>query len=140
MLVTLIVFALAFLWMLKETDFLRVRFYVGQTCHEGDCCQWRFKDEWVTPEMKTELLNLWTNLPKETLARFKSGIESPLCGWGYAWQYHDLKPEYKIELLSEHSKITMQTESLNILKDCFKVYRNPYAKVKLSATKTDAVF
>lgn len=139
MIYCILVVTIALFWMLYETNYLRVRFYVGEICKEGDCCQWKFKDEWVTDEMKAELIRGWTNLPKEIRAKFEQGIQTPMCGWGYAYQYHDFKPEYKIELISEHSKITMQTESQNVLKDCMKVYRNPYAKVNLNHCKADTL-
>lgn len=137
MIYCIVVICLAFLWMLKETDYLRLRMYAGEICADGDCCQWKFKDEWVTDEMKSELIRGWTNLPKELRAKFETGIQSPMCGWGYAWQYHDVKIDCKVELITEHSKITMQTESLNVIKDCMKVYRNPYVKVNLNHCKAD---
>ena len=55
----------------------------------------------------------------------------PLCGWDWLRNRMHIIPEYKIELITEHSHQTLRTSSIPILRDSFKVYRNPWIKVKL---------
>jgi hypothetical protein len=123
MLISILIISIAFGILLKETDYLRIRLYVGSICADGDCCQWHFKDEWVTPDMKHELLRLWTNLPKQTLARMESGIQDPLCGWGYAWQYHDFIPECKVEMNLANVRYKMDIKAPGIIEQVMKVNR-----------------
>lgn len=123
---------IAFAWLMYETDWLRVRLPVGLICKSGECCDWRLSENQVTSQMINELLCKW-DINKVQRAMFDSGHLKPLFGWAFAYQYRNLMPEYKIELIDEHSKYTMRTESMPVLRDAFRVYRNPYLKVKLHA-------
>lgn len=125
-----IILALAFGWLLFETNWLRIRLPMGLCFKIGDCSSWRLPDEAVNHDMKSELLSKWT-LTKIQRALFEQDNLSPLCGWGFAYQYRDFEPEYKIELIAEHSKYTIKSNNMQALRDCFRVYRNPYLKVKL---------
>jgi hypothetical protein len=120
MLYCLLIIGIAFWYLLIETNFLRIRLYVGAICQDGDCCAWKFKDEWVTPEMKQHLLNLWTNLPKEIRAKYQEGIQEPMCGWGYAYQYHDVIPECKVEMNLNNVRYKFDLKDPSILKDIMK--------------------
>jgi len=83
--------------------------------------------------MKNELVNLSLNNNGKKLhnrGEFCYHIP-PIGGWGFAYQYRNFTPEYKIELIAPGSKYTFRTESTAILRDAFRVYRNPYLKVKI---------
>lgn len=129
--ISLIIVGLAFIWLGYETNWMRVRLFVGIAIKTGACCDWKLSDSRVTDIMKRKLYDLSFGKARRSWGEFKDWIE-PLCGWGYAYQYKDFKPEYRIELISEHAKYTMRTESVSILRDAFKVYRNPWLKVKLA--------
>jgi hypothetical protein len=120
MLISIIIILIAFTYLLKETDYLRVRLYSGKVCFDGETCEWKFQDDWVTHEMKSQLIRLWSNLPKETLWRFQSGIQEPMCGWGYAWQYHDVIPECKVEMNLANVRYKFDLKNPDILKDIMK--------------------
>ena len=119
---------ICFSWLLYETDFLRVRLPVGIVCQRNYC----MPDSEVTELMKYELVKLSPNNGKKLHGRGEFCLHiPPLCGWGYAYQYRNFTPEYKIELIAPGSKYTFRTESISILRDAFRVYRNPYLKVKI---------
>lgn len=128
--ISLITILIACIWLGYETDWLTVRLPVGLTMGAGACCEWRLADNQVTKNMKRDLINRW-QLTKISLALFKGHYLEPLCGWGFAYQYQSFEPEYKIELITEHAHYTMRTQSTSLLRDAFRVYRNPYIKVKL---------
>ena len=121
MLVCWIIVTIALTWLLYETDWLRVRLPYGK---EPDKLKYK---TWA--ELKSGLLQTkksdpgWLKFPD---------ICTPLCGWEWLKNTIHIIPENKIVLIREHSKITMQTERMDILRDCFRVWRNPYLKVKLS--------
>ena len=131
MISTIIIVSLALYWLARETDYMRIKLLAGVSCEVGVCCAWRLLDSQITDDMKRELRKRSNNGHKLTWGEFKDYID-PLCGWGYAWQFRDFEPEYKIELIAEHSHYTMRTQNVKILKDAFRVYRNPYLKVKLA--------
>ena len=130
MIATIVIVSLAFYWLFYESDWLQVNLR-GVLCETGSCCDWRLQDTQVTKDMKRELINLSNNGHILKWGEFKDYM-IPLCGWGYAYQFRDFQPEYKIELIAEHSHYTMRTNNTQILRDAFRVYRNPYLKVKLS--------
>lgn len=122
---------ICFTWLLYETDWVRVRLLAGHQCLTGECCDWRLPDKVVTLAMQRELINLSNNGGRRrSNGEFKEYM-SPLCGWGFAYQFRNFKPEYKIELIAPGSHYTFRTESTQILRDVFRVYRNPYLKVRL---------
>lgn len=130
---TILIVGLALYWLLIETDYLRVNL-MGIMASVGDCCEWRLQDSQVTDGMKIDLRKQWFNgrgCDKLIRCHFEQDGAQPLFGWGYAYQYRNLQPEYKIELIDEHSHYTMRTDNMKVLKDVFRVYRNPYLKVKL---------
>ena len=126
MIIGLTLILTSFIWLLYETDWMRVRLPVGIICEP----RWYMPDSAVTKVMKQELIDLSRNGYKRSWGEFKNWM-SPLCGWGYAYQYRNFTPEYKVELISDHAKYTFRTSSIPILRDAFRVYRNPYLKVKL---------
>lgn len=134
MIVTILSISLALFWLLVETDYLRVCL-TGFSYELGSSCPWRLPDNLVTDEMRQALINRWNcakGLTKIQLAMYEQGLLEPLFGWGYAYQFQDFQPEYKIELIGEHHKFTFKTQDTNVLRDCFRVYRNPYLKVKMA--------
>jgi hypothetical protein len=56
MITTIIILALAFTWLLYETDNLRVRLLVGSYCNTGECSQWHMPDDAVDDDMRHELI------------------------------------------------------------------------------------
>lgn len=124
---------ICFTWLLYETDWMRVRLPVGFQCLIGDSCDWRLVDSAVTDFMKDELVNLsLSNNGKKLHNRGEFCYHiPPMGGWGFAYQYRNFTPEYKIELIAPGSKYTFRTQSTSILRDAFRVYRNPYLKVKI---------
>lgn len=139
MIISLSGIGLAFVWLLYETNWMMVRLLAGLDYKIGDCCQWRLPDCSVTEEMKDELIRLWKG--KQALkglsigSRYGSGNTStdmaPLCGWGYAYQYHAFMPPTTVELLAPGYHATMNIKSPSIFKDVMRVYRNPHLKVRL---------
>lgn len=120
---------ICFTWLLYETDFMKVRLPIGIICELS--CEWRLADNQVTKDMKRELVNLsLSNKKLHNRGEFCYHIP-PIGGWGFAYQYRNFTPEYKVELIAPGSKYTFRTESTQILRDAFRVYRNPYLKVKL---------
>lgn len=134
MIPALLVIASAFAWLLYETDFMRIRLLVGLDFQIGDCCIWRLPDEAVTNDMKRELLEMWRDrrVDKIMLGHLRQPNAQPLGGWGYAYQHRGFQVEYKIELINTHHKYTFRSNDARILRDAFRVYRNPYLKVKLA--------
>jgi hypothetical protein len=130
MLLSLLIIALAFSWLLKETDYLRIRLPVGELCKNGDCCPWRMSDDAVDHEMKAELVRRWRNLPKEVKVKFEQGLESPLCGWGYAWQFRDYAPEMYVELDTYGVRYKMTLKDPEIIKAVVKANKVTKAQRK----------
>jgi len=110
-----------FAWLLYESKWLTVRLLVGLE---------RFADSAVTDRMKGELLTQWP-LSKIQHALFGRDYMQPLFGWGYCWQYKDFKPVYEVELVGEHYRTIMHSNDTQVLRDAFRVNRNPYLKVKV---------
>ena len=132
MIATILIVGLAFYWLLLETKWLTIN--LSQWCKLGSCCQWRLPDSAITHDMKCELLHDWfagKAVDKILRCHFDQDGAQPLFGWGYAYQFHNLKPEYKVELIDGTSKITINSNSVPHLRDAFRVWRNPYIKVKL---------
>ena len=131
MIATIIIVGLAFIYLGYESDWMRVRLLIGEAIELSACCEWRLQDTQVTKDMKQELFDRAWGKVGNAWGYFKE-YHPPLCGWGFAYQFRDFQPEYKVELITEHSKQTMRTQSIPILRDAFRVYRNPYVKVKLA--------
>lgn len=128
--ISLITILIAFIWLGYETNWLTVRLPIGLTIETGACCEWRLADSKVTDWMKDSLINKW-QLSKISQALFDGDFLQPLFGWGFAYQYQNFEPEYTIELITDRAHYTMRTQSISTLRDAFRVYRNPYIKVKL---------
>lgn len=130
MIISIAILVAAFIWLGYETDWMRVRLELYTPCEYGACCSWRLQDTQVTKDMKQTLFDKSWSKAGNAWGYFKD-YHPPLCGWGYAYQYREFYPEYKIELISEGYKQTMRTQSIPILRDAFRVNRNPYIKIKL---------
>ena len=129
MIATTLIIGLALYWLLRESDYLRENL-MPVLCQIGACSDWRLQDSQVTEDMKHELIKLSANNHRLKWGEFKEYM-TPLCGWGYAYQFKDFKPEYKIELIDGTYRQTMRTDNIAVLKDAFRVNRNPYIKVKI---------
>ena len=104
MIVMIMGLALAFLWLGYESDWMRVRLLVGQ----------ELSPNWLAFD--------WS--------KWKQHIE-PICGWDWIQnRYHPI-PIYKIELITPTAKYTIRSQSIQALRDAFRVYRNPYIKINL---------
>lgn len=132
MIPTIIIVSLAFLWLGYETRWLTVRLEAYTPCEYGANCEWRLGDGQVDKTMKWELLHRWQLRGTEGI-RFDADIIQPLFGWGYAYQFRNFQPEYAIELIGAGYKTTIHSNNASALRDAFRVWRNPYVKVKLSA-------
>ena len=121
---------LAFIWLGYETKWLTIRLgAVAPITHLY------LSDSAVTSDMRHELLGVWFGgkaVDKILRCHFDQLGAQPLFGWGFAYQYKDFKPEYKIELLGPGYKTTIVSENTNTLRDAFRVNRNPWIKIKLA--------
>jgi hypothetical protein len=132
MITTILIVGTAFYWLLYETQWLTIN--LCQWLEIGACCQWHLPDSAVDKDMKQELLQSWFNtksVDKIMRCHFDLPDMQPLFGWGYAYQYRNLKPEYKVELIDGTSKVTINSNSQPHLRDAFRVWHNPYIKVKV---------
>ena len=118
MISTIIIMIAALAWLMYETDYMRVRLLVGESTQPIVYKTW----EELKPCDVRKTDAGWLRFPKSI---------APLTGWDWLLNTMHIIPEYKVELIAEHSKITMRTQNTSILRDCFRVYRNPYLKVKL---------
>ena len=117
MIIASIIIGLAFIWLGYETNWVRVRLLVGiETSTKYKT--WAELKPWSTKKSDP----MWLRFPK---------IMEPLSGWDWLENTMHIIPEYTIELITDTSKITMRSQNMSILRDAFKVYRNPWAKVKL---------
>lgn len=128
--IPVIIIGLAFAWLLIETDYMRVRLYMGVSCKRGDCCEWRLSESQVTKQMKHELLCIW-ELSKVDRAKFDGEHIAPLFGWAYAYQFRHFTPEYIVELIGQGYKTTIRSHSTQALRDACRVNRNPHLKINL---------
>lgn len=129
MIPALLAIAVAMAYLLHETDWMRVRLLVGPMFEVGACCQWRLPDSAVTEDMRHELIQLTRN-GKHTQGEFV-GWMTPLCGWGYAYQYRNFRPSMSLELVTEHSRITVTgCTDIKAINEVIRVYKNPFAGLK----------
>ncbi len=127
MIVTIIILSLALTYLGYETNWMRARLLVGTFNHY-------MLDSAVNVNMKRELLGLWFGGKADKVLRchLEPPNAQPLFGWGFAYQYKDFNPECKVELIGEGYKTTMRSSRPDILRDAFRVNRNPRIKVKLA--------
>ncbi len=120
MIMALFVIVTAFLWLLHETDCLRVRLPVGET-------------EPVKRESWEVLKRIAESIPERQKPYWLKHPESPpICGWNWIETTMHVVPECKIQLISETARYTIRSQNAAALRDAFRVYRNPYLKVKLT--------
>ena len=121
MIVCILIIVLALLWLTKETDYFRVRLLIGDM---PDPVQ---RESWDV--LKTIALRIpdkqkpfWLKNPD---------LMEPLCGLAWLENTMHVVPEYKIELINCVHKYTIRSNNASCLRDAFRVYRNPYLKVKV---------
>ncbi len=125
MILPILITILGILWIGYETNW-QYRIILTPKYPIGDCCQWRLQDNQVDNIAKANLMKMW-----KLNGSYSGGHLEPLCGWGFAYQYRYFMPEYKVELIEPHARYTLATNNTEILRDCFRVYRNPNLKVRL---------
>ncbi len=113
-------------WLMRETNWLRIRLLVGEF-----------------PEPDTTVRKSWTELTEINHIPHKyqpfwmkyPTLMQPLCGWDWLQNTMHVIPEYKVVLISAHYKSTMTVKACegaaSVLRDAFRVNRNPYLKVRV---------
>lgn len=135
MTIGILIIALSFTWLLYETRCLTIRLPRWELCPVGACCEWRLTDSAVTDDMKIELRKQWfghSNTKADKILRSHLWQGQPLFGWGYAYQYQNFRPPYEVQLITGTSKFTAHSTNMRDLRDAFRVWRNPYLKIKLA--------
>jgi len=114
---------LAFIWLLAETDWLRIRLLIGVNA-TPIVYQYKTWEEILAmlPCKLTKNDPGWLRFP---------GNMAPLTGWDWLHNTMHIIPEYKIELIGIGYKTTINSNSMPHLRDAFRVNRNPYIKVKI---------
>jgi len=134
MITALLSIGLALLYLLYETDWLRIRLLIGDMFEGGACCEWHLPNSAVTEDMRDELIRITRN-GRHGVGEFVDWL-APLCGWGYAYQYRNFKPPVSLQLVTEHSRITItnctDTKALN---EVIKAYKNPLPKQTMKRIK-----
>jgi len=76
--------------------------------------------------MRQELIRTW-KLDKLMTARFQSGAQVPLCGWGYAWQYRNVQPEIRVEVKAwgVRNCVTLKQADAKVLRELAAVMLKP---------------
>lgn len=115
MLVTILIIISALYWLGIESNWLTIRLLVG-----ADCKRKMWKD--IKPYQSGKNYPFWFKHPDNM---------TPLCGWDWLNKRNHIIPEYKIELVQPGYKSTMTIQDESIIKDVFRVYRNPQLRVKL---------
>lgn len=115
MIPSLIVIGIAFIWMLKESDFLRVRLLVGNV-----------------PELELPLeRKSWEDILEDkpsyrylpNFLRMNNGFEyfAPLCGWDWLRDTMHVIPEPKVEMQIGGVRYSMTIKQPTIIKDVMRV-------------------
>ena len=119
MIATIIIILIALYWLGIESNWLTIRLLFGIDTDKHERKTW---DE-LKPCKVYKNHPFWLRHPSNM---------SPLCGWDWLEKTMHVVPEYKIELSQPGYKSTMTIRDCEIIKDVFRVYRNPYLKVKLA--------
>lgn len=127
-LISLSIILLAFYWLLRETDYLRVRLPVG--CPSIS----------VPPEMRQSWDIITRNTKAKNLNNFVTDpyTYTPLCGFDWLNNREHVIPEYKIELQHGGVKHNMTIKDPSIMKQVVQAMRanpKPVKTRKLSRNK-----
>ena len=108
MLVTLLVIGIAFYWMLRETDYLRVHLLVGPEAiiHPLEWTTWEDIRAGLGKARANDVMFL----------RFPD-IMAPLCGWDYLTNTKHVIPECRLEVDYGGVRYKMIIKDYSILKD-----------------------
>jgi hypothetical protein len=119
MIIALFCIGIALAWLLKETNLLRIHLPVGAEIKVK-------RESW-------DLIKSRLRIPdKQAPFWYKHPESPPICGWNWIETTQHVIPETKIELVTETAKFTIKSDNAAALRDAFRVYRNPYLKVKLA--------
>ncbi len=114
-------------WLMRETNWLRIRLLVG----ELPVLDTTVRKSWAQIKDAAFLIPVkqrpfWMRHPENM---------QPLCGLDWLQYTMHVIPEYKVVLISEHYKSTMNVKACegaaSVLRDAFRVNRNPHLKVKV---------
>ena len=122
MFISICMMVLAFTWMLLETDYLRIRLPIGKIPDNVKRQSWTELKQ-LAKSLPDKLKPFWLKYPENMI---------PLCGIDWLENTMHVIPETKIELVNCVHHYTIKSNNSNALRDAFRVYRNPYLKVKLS--------
>jgi hypothetical protein len=123
MIIALLFILAGFYWLFRETDYLRIRLPVGAIPDKVNRISW--------DDVKSQYLNRLT--AKQTPKWYSNPkTYPPLCGQEWLETTMHVIPETSVQLIDETSKFIIKSDNANALKDAFRVYRNPYLKVKLT--------
>ncbi len=121
MIATIIIVGLAFGWLLWETEWLAIQLTCGVYNTEK-----RMPWEALKPFKIKRSDPFWLRFPE---------YMQPLCGLEWLENREHIIPGYRIVLVDSTSKYTMnvspELDASILLKDVFRVYRNPYLKVRI---------
>ena len=113
MIISILVILCAFYWLLKETDYLRVRFVAYGSIEQEPV----IRKAW--DEIQTDILNLpdkyqpfWIKHPENM---------QPLCGLEWLENNTHIIPEYKIQLNMYGVRYKMTVKQASVIKDVMKV-------------------
>ncbi|KKN64734.1 hypothetical protein LCGC14_0488660 [marine sediment metagenome] len=138
MIATIIIIGLAFIWLGYETNWMRVRLPIGASTPiiKQQYTSWNDLEN-LAQTIPDKQKPFWLKHP--LFIKTIRGINNqmlgasmePLCGWDWLRNRMHIIPQYQIVLVAEHSKITINSQSIPHLRDAFRVNRNPYLRVKL---------
>lgn len=96
----------------------------------GESCEWRIKDEQITANMRLDLLS---NL------KMSPGVESPLCGWGYLYQYRNFKPTCEIEFVLPQNEHYVMRDYVggSLCSEAVKGLMTSYRKAERATAKAE---
>jgi len=108
--------AISFLWLLYESNFLRIRLLVGVESIELPIeLEYKAWDEFD-----------WTGWEKLTFQ-----ATEPICGWGWVKSHQHPVPVYNIELKINGSKQTITNAAPQALGEVMKIYRQAHKPIVL---------
>ena len=113
MIATIIILGIAFYWMLRETDYLRVKLLVGPY-HAPIVYEY---EDWETIEARLK------NLPRKAMPDYIVMPDNypPLCGWDWLKNRQHAIPLNKIQLDFGTRRYDMTVNDPDKLKDIIKV-------------------
>ena len=109
MIVSLVVIALAFTWLLYESDWMRVRLPIGKSIKTIKLWQYRENGQYgITHIDPSPTLNGYRWPPGKTQYQlFSVGITEPICGWDWILNHEHPIITNRIEITAHNCKHTV---------------------------------